>query len=103
MWAQLITTSLKPGSEGELPRLGEALRAAGQPGSGLIRSLLMQDQQDPSKVHMLVVFESEEHARARESDPRREEGLAKARAIMGEIFGEAPSFTDLTVTMEYVP
>lgn len=65
MWAQLITTSLKPGCEGELPRLSAALREAEQPGSGLVRSLLMQDQKDPQRVHMLVVFESEEHARAR--------------------------------------
>jgi len=103
MWAQLITTSLKPGCEGELPRLSAALREAEQPGSGLVRSLLMQDQKDPQRVHMLVVFESEEHARAREGDPRREEGLAKARGVMGEIFAEPPSFVDLTVTEEYVP
>ena len=34
MWAQLITTSLKPGCEGELPRLEAALREAEQPDSG---------------------------------------------------------------------
>lgn len=103
MWAQLITTSLKPGCEGGLPRLEAALRAAEQPDSGLVRSLLMQDQQDPTKVYMLVVFQSEEHARARENDPRRAEGLTNARAIMGEIFAEPPSFVDLVVAEEYAP
>ena len=103
MWAQLITTSLKSGCEGELPRLETALREAEQPGSGLVRSLLMQDQKDPTKLYMLVVFESEEHARARENDPRRAEGLTKARRIMGEIFAGPPAFVDLTVTEEFAP
>ncbi len=56
----------------------------------------MQDQNDPSRVFMLVVFESEEKARARENDPRRQEGLQAARATMAEIFDGAPEFVDLT-------
>ena len=73
MWAQLITTRLKPGREDELPGLFEQLRAAEQPGSGLVRSTAMQDQNDPSRVYMLVVFESEEKARARTiRDARRD-------------------------------
>ncbi len=100
MWAQLITTRLKPGREGDLPKLIEQLRAVEQPGSGLVRSLAMQDQKDPGRVYMLVVFESEEKARARESDPRRNEGLETARATMAEIFDGAPEFTDLTVVDE---
>ena len=67
MWAQLITTRLKPGREGDMPVLVEQLRVTEQPGSGLVRSLAMQDQKDPSRVYMLVVFESEEQARARET------------------------------------
>jgi hypothetical protein len=100
MWAQLITTRLKPGKEHELPKLFEQLRAAEQPGSGLVRSMAMHDQSDPSRVYMLVVFESEEKARARESDPRRQEGLQVARATMAEIFDGAPEFVDLTVEDE---
>ena len=78
MWAQLITTRLKAGKEDQLPRLYAQLRAAEQPGTGLIRSTAMQDQKDPSRVYMLVIFESEEKARARENDPRRLEGLQAA-------------------------
>ena len=100
MWAQLITTRLKPGKEEELPVLFEQLRAAEQPGSGLVRSMAMRDQSDPSRVYMLVVFESEDKARARENDPRREEGLQAARATMAEIFDGAPEFVDLTVDDE---
>jgi quinol monooxygenase YgiN len=100
MWAQLITTRLKPGKEADLPVLVAQLRAIEQPGSGLLRSTAMQDQNDPSRVYMLVVFESEERARARENDPRRQEGLQTARATMAEIFDGAPEFVDLNVVDE---
>jgi quinol monooxygenase YgiN len=94
------TTRLKPGKEEDLPRLVEQLRAVEQPGSGLVRSTAMRDQNDPSRVYMMVVFESEEKARARESDPRRQEGLQDARATMAEIFDGPPEFVDLTVVDE---
>src|SRR5579864_2704968 len=103
MWAQLITTRLKSGREADLPKLVDQLRAIEQPGSGLVRSTAMQDQNDPSRVFMLVVFESEEKARAREQDERRQEGLTEARATMAEIFEGAPEFVDLTVIEDMTP
>ena len=103
MWAQMISTRVKDGSDEGLQRLIQQLRAAEQEGSGLIRTLVMRDQSDPAALSMLVVFESEEAARARENDPRRSEGLAAARATMAEIFDGPPSFTDFTVVDEYTP
>jgi quinol monooxygenase YgiN len=103
MWAQLITTRLKPGKEAELPRLCDELRAAEQPDSGLVRSTTMQDQNDPSRVYMLVVFEGQEAARARENDPRRMDRLQVARATMVDIFEEPPQFVDLLVVGETTP
>jgi len=100
MWAQLITTRLKAGKEGQLPKLFEQFQAAEQPGSGLVRSTAMRDQNDPSRVYMLVVFESEAKARERENDPRRQAGLDAARATMAEIFDGAPEFVDLIVDEE---
>lgn len=102
MWAQLITTRLKPGREDGLATIVEQLEAAEQPGSGLLRSTTMRDAADPSRVFTFVVFESEEKARAREQDPRRQEGLAKARVTMAEIFDGPPEFTDLTVIKDHV-
>ena len=99
MWAQLIKMQLKPGND--TVELTKHIRAAEQPGSGLVRSLLMHDQADPSQVYTLVVFESEEKARAREADPRRQEGLQAARAIMADIFEGSPEFTDLVVDEEW--
>jgi len=103
MWAQLITMRLKAGKEGELPRLYDELRAAEEPDSGLVRSTAMRDQKDPSRVYTLIVFESEEKARARENDPRRQARLQVARATMAEIFDGPPEFVDLTVVEETTP
>ena len=99
MWAQLIKMQLKPGND--TAELDKQLRAAEQPGSGLVRTLVMHDQKDPSQVYALVVFESEDKARAREQDPRRQEGLQAARAMMADIFDGPPEFTDLRVMEEW--
>jgi heme-degrading monooxygenase HmoA len=99
MWAQLIQMRLKPGKD--TSAMIEQIRAAEQPGSGLIRSFMMRDQADPSRVYTLVVFESEEKARAREQDPRRREGLEAARSIMANILDGPPEFTDLVVVEEW--
>ena len=99
MWAQLITMRLKPGND--TAEVNSQLRAAEQPGSGLVRTLVMHDQKDPAQVYALVVFESEEKARAREQDPRRQEALQNARAMMADIFDRPPEFTDLRVAEEW--
>ena len=99
MRARLITMRLKPGKD--TAELDDQIRAAEQPGSGLVRTLVMHDQKDPSQVYALVVFESEDKARAREQDPRRQEALQAARAMMADIFDGPPAFTDLTVADEW--
>lgn len=102
MWAQLIITRLKSGREDDLPKLVEAMEATEQPGTGLLRTTTMLDRNDPGRVLTLVVFESEERARAREGDPRRQERLAAARTMMAEMFEGAPEFVDLTVVNDRV-
>ena len=90
MWAQMITSRLKPGKEDDLANLTAQLKAAEQQGSGLVHATASRDSKDPSRVIMFVVFESEEKARERESDPRREERLTEARTTMMEIFEGPP-------------
>ena len=63
MWAQLMRWQLKPGKD--TAGLREQLQAVEQPGSGLLRTMIMQDQKDLDQFYTLVVFESEEKARAR--------------------------------------
>ncbi|HUC15180.1 MAG TPA: antibiotic biosynthesis monooxygenase [Acidimicrobiales bacterium] len=103
MWAQLISARLKPGKDQELAKLFDQLKATEQPGAGLLRSMAFRDQKDPSRFFTLVIFESEEKARAREQDTRRQEGLAAARGTMAEVFDGAPEFVDLTVINDFVP
>ena len=100
MWAQLITMRLKPGMDAELVKLTEMLKASEQPGSGLLRSTMMKDQNDPSRVFALVVFESEEKARERENDPSRQEALKGVRSHMVEFFEGPPEFVDLMVVAD---
>jgi hypothetical protein len=100
MWAQLIKARLVPGKEDQLERLSKQFQAAEQPGSGLVRSATMRDQNNPSEVYMMIAVESEEKARAREQDPRREEGMAVARATMAEIFEGPFEFVDLEVVAD---
>ena len=99
MWAQLIQMRLKPGKD--MAEMIEQIRAAEQPGSGLVRSIIMRDAANPSRVYTLVVFESEEKARAREQDPRRSERLEAARSIMADIFEGPPESTDLEVVDQW--
>ena len=100
MWAQLMKMHVKPEQEQDLAGVLAQLQALEQPGSGLIRTTTMRDQSDPSVVYALVVFESEEKARAREQDPRRQEGLKPAQATLAEILDGPPEFVDLIVTQD---
>jgi len=100
MWAQIIKMRLKPGKDEELAVLMDQLKSAEQADSGLLRSTTMRDEQDPSSIYTMVVFDSEESARAREQDPRREQGLQSARETMAQIFDGPPEFIDLDVVTE---
>ena len=101
MWTQIIKIHLKPGKDAELTALMNQLKAIEQPGSGLVRSTAMRDQKDPSSIYMIVSFESEEKARAREHDERRQAGLQSVRETMAEIFEGPPTFIDLEVFAEH--
>lgn len=100
MWIQIIKTRVKTANDEALLQLEDQLKAIEQPDSGLVRATVARDQKDPNTVYMIVTFESEEKARAREADPRREEGLAGVRKIMMEIFDGPPEFIDLVVVSE---
>lgn len=97
MWAQLQRVSSKPEKEAELLDVFEQLHAIEQEESGLTKTMVMRSQADPTLVFVLVVFDSEEKARAREQDPRRQEGLKRIRAAMGDVLDGPPEFFDLNV------
>jgi quinol monooxygenase YgiN len=97
MWAQLQKVSTKPDREAELLDVFEQLNAIEQADSGLLRTMVMRSQADPTLVYVLVVFDSEEKARAREQDPRRQQRLERIRAAMGDVLDGPPEFFDLNV------
>jgi quinol monooxygenase YgiN len=101
MWVQLIKAKVKPGTD--LSALTDVLKAGEQPGSGLLREMFMHDQNDPSSVYVLTIFENEEKARERERDPRRAEAQRAVQAFLAEALAAPPEFTDLTVTTDWVP
>jgi hypothetical protein len=83
---------LKPGED--LAVAGDQLLGAEQSGSGLLRTLVTRDQKDPSQAYILAVFESEKKPRARERDPRRQEGLQAVQTTMADILAGPPEFVD---------
>jgi hypothetical protein len=102
MWTQVNMVRLQPGKAQELPGLLELLSSFEQPGSGLVRQLALQGAGDPSTAHVLVLFESEAQARAREGDPRRAAGLVEVRAAMAELLDGTPTFAEVNVVAEHV-
>lgn len=104
MWAQLTKMRLKTEKEQDIEGLFkqhlEEIQAYEQPDSGLLRTMAMQDQNDPSQFYVLIVFESEEKARAREQDPRRQEGQKSAQAGWVEIIDGPVGFFDLAVVQD---
>jgi quinol monooxygenase YgiN len=99
MWAQLQKVSTKPEREAELLDVFEQLQAIEQADSGLSRTLVMRSQADPNVVYVLVLFDSEEKAREREQDPRRQQGLERIRAALGDVLDGPPEFFDLNVVL----
>jgi heme-degrading monooxygenase HmoA len=100
MWAQMQKVRTKSEKQGQLLEVFEQLRAIEQPDSGLLRTTVLRSQSDPTLVFALVVFESEEKAREREQDPRRQEGLERIRAAMGDVLDGPPEFFDLDVVLD---
>jgi len=101
MWAQLLDLRIRPGREHHLPMALAQIRSIEQDDSGLLRTTVMIDDEDPLRALVLVVFASEEDARARESDPRRQEGLKAVQALLGEMLSCPPAYTGLTVVEEH--
>jgi heme-degrading monooxygenase HmoA len=97
MWAQVQRVSTNTGSEAEVLEVFEQLRAIEQEESGLLQTLVMRSQKDPSDLFVVVVFESEEKARVREADPRRQEPLQRIRETMGNLLEGPPEFFDCDV------
>ncbi len=103
MWAQLIKMRAKQGRKQDLVTMHERIQALEEPGSGLIRTTIGWDQKDPQVSYVMVVFESEEKARAREQSPGRQEAMAAVTVDMAEVLDGPPEFVDITEVQEVTP
>ena len=103
MFGQLMSMRVKAGRADDLPRVFDLLAQAEQPDSGLVRTVVLHDRADPTRLYTVVVFESEEKARARESDPRRTAKLGEVQALMGEVLDGPPEFHDCDVLLDRTP
>jgi quinol monooxygenase YgiN len=101
MWIQIITGRLKSGREAAFVGLIDKLAAIEQPDSGLVREVVTRSQKDPAVVYVIATFDSEDAARAREADPRRQEGLAEVRKGLMDALDGPPEFIDLDVLAEH--
>jgi heme-degrading monooxygenase HmoA len=99
MWAQVQRVSTDPEREADVLEVFEQLHGIEQEDSGLLQTLVMRSRKDPAEVFVVVVFESEEKARAREDDPRRQEPLQRIRAAMGDVLNGPPEFFDCDVLL----
>ncbi len=97
MWAQVQRVKTSPESDAEVLEVFDQSRAIEQENSGLLQTLVLRSQADPADVFVVVVFESEEKARAREVDPRRQEPLERIRGAMGNLLDGPPEFFDCDV------
>ncbi len=103
MWAQLIKMRAKLGREQDLMTMHERIQALEEPDSGLLRTTIGWDQKDPQVSYVFVAFESEEKARAREQNPRRQQAMAALMSGMGDVLDGPPEFVDLTVVRDVAP
>lgn len=97
---QLISIQVKTGHD--IDAVVAAIKAGELPDSGLTSETFLRDQKDPSRFYIVPLFRSEEEARAREADPRRDEATASIQTLLRDILAGPPEFTDLDVLEHWV-
>ncbi|MGI8549458.1 MAG: antibiotic biosynthesis monooxygenase family protein [Dehalococcoidia bacterium] len=96
MWAQIIKVRIKPGHEQESEQMREEILARARQRPGWVRSITMTNQRDPQEVYGLVMFDSEEQARASERTSDQDEVGQRMR----EFVDGTPEFIDLDVVAD---
>ncbi|GAC1635668.1 MAG: hypothetical protein NVS4B2_23340 [Chloroflexota bacterium] len=96
MWAQIIKTRMKPGAEDEIAKIRDEFVERIRRRPGLIRSVWMRNQKDPSEYYTVIMFESEQQAREGERDIEHDEIFQRIRTITDG----TPEYVDLTVIEE---
>jgi quinol monooxygenase YgiN len=100
MWAQLIKARIKPGQEEAFRQTyDEMLDHEREHPTGMVRNYSFRSLKDPGVLYGLIIFESEEKARARERDPETLRVVMRLRDVMD---GQ-PEFVDLSLVSDFSP
>lgn len=98
MWAQFIKARIKPGREDEARRIAQEFEAQSRTeGIGPLRVSIFHNQRDPQEHYTVAFFESEEQARAAESNPRHAELIRR----YWEVYEGPPEYADLGLFLEW--
>jgi antibiotic biosynthesis monooxygenase (ABM) superfamily enzyme len=95
MWAQIIKARLKAGAEEDMRKLEKEFEAEGG-NVPWVRSIVLEDQNDPGEYYNIVFFESEEAARANEHTPEQQDRIRRIQAL----YEGQPEFVDCNVIYE---
>lgn len=95
MWAQIIKARLKPNSEAEMKQLMDEIEGE-TPQSPFVGSIALENQNNPGEYYTVVLFESEEAARANENTPEQQARVQKIQAL----YEGQPEFVDCRVVHE---
>lgn len=93
MWAQIIKARLKPGAEEEMDRMMKEFEGANSP---IAHSIMLQNQNDQGEYYSIVLFKSEEAARANENTPEQQDRIRRVQAL----YDGQPEFVDCAVIYE---
>lgn len=97
MWAQIIKARMKPGAEESMMQLQKEIEAeAAGASSPFVKSITLQNQNDPSEYHTVVFFKSEAAARANENTPDQQKRIERIQAL----YDGQPEFVDCNVVYE---
>ncbi len=95
MWAQIVKSRMKPGAEDRLLQLDAEMSGQITQRGGWLQTIVLRDQKNPEQTYAVVLFESEDAARASESSPEVQEF---ARRIQSNMEGQ-PEFIDCDVLL----
>ncbi len=97
MWAQIIKARIKPENASEIRKLeGEFETRSRSQNTGWVKSIGLQNANDPDEYYDIVFFESEERARENEGSPGQAELIARLQSL----FDGQPEFVDCNVLYE---
>ena len=95
MWAQIIKARMKQGAADDMMKLQQEFEAQGDR-TPWVRSIALEDQNNPGLYYNVVFFESEEKARANEHTPEQQERVRRIQ----ELYEGEPEFVDCNVVYE---